>query len=253
MKDYAAYPRSSISMSKDEKFLNTIDGIFRDNVITTIIESGTFKGTGSTTTIAESVVRNKVDIECFYTIEVDYRFYTIAKKNLKKYKFIHPIWGLSVDQNKAISFIENDDAIKNHSNYPDVYIDTLNNPVEFYLNEINGQLSKTEKKKPFFLSLFADSKKHTEFAKNVFATLLPKVQTQTSLILLDSAGGIGFLEFKTVLEYLADAEFIIILDDIHHLKHFRSLQFIRESGNFKILNESLADGWVVAKYSNTGL
>lgn len=248
MKNYAEYSKGSISMSKDKKFLKTIDEVFNEYDIKVIVESGTFKGTGSTTTIAEAVIKNNIALESFYTIEVDYNFYKIAKKNLKKFKFVHPLWGLSVDQDKAISFIQNDDAIINHSNYPDVYIDTLNNPAEFYLNEINGQLSRSVKKKYRFSNFFNIRRNKDEFLKNVFDTLLPKIKTKSLLILLDSAGGIGYLEFKTVLQYLVNSEFIIILDDVHHLKHFRSLQFIRESSNFKILNESLEDGWVIARY-----
>lgn len=250
MKDYALYARSSISMSNDELFLKTIDNIFTKYPIKTIIESGTFKGTGSTTTLAKAIIKNRALIDNFYTIEVDHNFYKVAKKWLKKYKFVHPIWGLSVDESEAISFIENDEAINNHTKYPDIYIDTLTNPKDFYLNEIKGQLSKTAKKS-FIDSLFSFKSNNDFFKTNVFASLLPKVTDQIPLILLDSAGGIGFLEFNTVLKYLHNSEFIIILDDIHHLKHFRSLQYIKSSNNFQIIAENVIDGWVVARHKQT--
>jgi hypothetical protein len=67
------------------------------------------------------------------------------------------------------------------------------------------------------------------------------------LVLLDSAGGVGFLEFKTVLQILEGSSFFIILDDIHHLKHFRSYAHIKSDPSFMILGENLQHGWVVAK------
>lgn len=247
MKDYALYARSSISMSNDELFLTTIDKILTSYPIKTIIESGTFKGTGSTTTLAKAIIKNNVSLDNFYTIEVDYNFYNAAKKWLKRYKFVHPIWGLSVDESEAMSFIENDEAINNHNKYPDIYIDTLINPKDFYLNEIKGQLSKTNKLSSL-RKLFNFKSKNDAFQMDVFASLLPKVKDQMSLILLDSAGGIGFLEFNTILKYLHNSEFIIILDDIHHLKHFRSLQHIKSSNNFRLIAENFIDGWVIAKH-----
>ena len=247
MKDYALYARSSISMSNDQLFLTTIDKIFELYPIKTIIESGTFKGTGSTTTLAKAIVKSNVSIDNFYTIEVDHSFYTAAKKWLKKYDFFHPIWGMSVDENEAINFIENDEAINVHTKYPDIYIDTLINPKDFYLNEIKGQLSKTNKQS-FLSKLFNFRSQNDTFQMNVFKSLLPKVKDQMPLVLLDSAGGIGFLEFNTVLKYLGNSDFIMILDDIHHLKHFRSLKHIKSSGNFQIIAENLADGWVVARH-----
>ncbi len=248
MKNYADYAKSSISMSKDDKFIKTLDEIFERNLIKNIVESGTFKGTGSTTTIAESIIRTNSSINKFYTLEVDKKFHKIAVKNLKKFNFIKPIWGISVSPKEAVDFINNDDAIINHIKYPDIFIDTIENPKDFYINEINGQLSKITEKRNFFSNLFSVKNDNETFQENVFDHLLPNLINETPLILLDSAGGIGFFEFKTVLKHLMNSPFIIILDDVNHLKHFRSLNYIRESNNFKILNESIEDGWIIAEH-----
>lgn len=248
MKDYALYPAHSISMSKDEVFKATIDEIFAKNEVRFVLESGTFKGTGSTTTLANSIIKNKANIEKFYTIEVDKKFYNIAVKNLEQFSFIEPIWGLSVDKATALNFIENDEAINNHQNYPDVYIDTLNNPKQFYIDEIDGKLSKAARQSFLKKLLSFGINKATVFTENVFHKLLPKLANSTSLILLDSAGGIGYLEFLTAIDYLKNSNYYIILDDIHHLKHYRSLEYIQAGNGFELIATSKKDGWAIAKH-----
>ncbi len=166
-----------------------------------------------------------------------------------KYSFVEPIWGISVDPEDAIRFVSTDDAIANHQQYPDVFIDTLVNPVEFYTNEIKGKFSQINVKPGLWNKIFRKKASSEEkFQENVFKTLLPKVRNFNPIILLDSAGGIGWLEFKTMLEYMSNNPFFIILDDIHHLKHFRSLRHVENSPKFTILNKSIEDGWVIASY-----
>ncbi|MEO7306363.1 MAG: hypothetical protein ABIR78_15055 [Ferruginibacter sp.] len=249
MKDYASYAKGSISMSKDTVFIDTVESIINKNDISYIVESGTYMGTGSTRTISDILVKTKKNIKKFYTIEVDNAFFRKAKKNLKKYLFVEPIWGISIDPEEAIQFVNSDDAIMNHEKYPDVFIDTLNNPVEFYTNEIRGQFSRTSLKPNLWDKIFKQRALSEEkFRTNVFSELLPKIKDTNPIILLDSAGGIGLLEFNTVLKYMSNNKFIIILDDIHHLKHFRSLAYIENSPNFIIINKSIQDGWVIASY-----
>lgn len=248
MKDYALHPGHSISMSKDNKFKETINNIFANNKIEFIVESGTFKGTGSTTTLANAVLKNKVELKAFYTIEVDKKFHSIATKNLQQFSFVKPIWGLSVNKQMAIDFIKNDDAIKHHEKYENVYIDTLNNPAQFYINEIDGKLSKAHRQSLWRKIFSLGSNTTSLFTENVFEKILPQVATSTSLILLDSAGGIGYLEFLTAIDYLKNSNYFIILDDIHHLKHFRSLEHIKNNQEFELIAMSENDGWAIAKH-----
>lgn len=250
MKNYGEYNKWSVSMAANEKFLNSLDKLFQSENIDCIVESGTYKGTGSTKSLAESVIKNKVQLKHFYTLEVDHDLFSIAKKNLAKYPFITCLWGLSVPPKEAISFINNDDAIENHEKYPDVYIDNLENPKEFYLNEIYGKLSQNEKKGFFkkIKKIWNSGYKKDNFKEDIFGEILPKVKNLCPLILLDSAGGIGYLEFISVMNYLKDSDFILILDDIHHLKHFRSLIDIKRDSKFTLQNFDIEDGWLIAKY-----
>ena len=68
------------------------------------------------------------------------------------------------------------------------------------------------------------------------------------LIVLDSAGGIGYLEFQTVLKVMGNSEYFILLDDIHHLKHFRSARDIKTDKSFEILGLEQHHGWMLAHH-----
>lgn len=247
MKDYSLYPRSSISMSADKDFVKLLTEVIKKYKINAIVESGTFNGKGSTTTIADIIIKNNYPVDVFYTLEVDEKYFNEAVKNLKKFPFVKPIWGLSVNYEVALAFIDSDTAINNHEMFPDVFIDTLINPKSFYTNEIKGQLSKNEADKFYFRDIFRKQpSKKLIFQTNALEPLLLKVSKNNILVLLDSAGGIGYLEFQTVLNALKNNDYILVLDDIHHLKHFRSLKHVQNSEHFELLKISELDGWAIA-------
>lgn len=248
MKSYADYPHASVSMSKDQLFLDSVNAVIRDYQINTIIESGTFLGLGSTTTLAEALINNNAKDIHFYTLEVDSNLYSKASKNLKRFSFITPVWGISVSEEAAKDFIDRDEALANHEKYPDVYIDDTKNPKQFYLNELSGNLSKQKGYNPMrsLQNLFSNNR--PTFKEDVFSELLPQMPATGTLILLDSAGGIGYLEFLTVVKEMRNKEYVIILDDIHHLKHFRSLADIKKSPAFTIIAENSKNGWVIAAH-----
>jgi hypothetical protein len=69
---------------------------------------------------------------------------------------------------------------------------------------------------------------------------LSEMKNNNPLILLDSSGGVGYLEFKTTLDALNGKPFIIILDDIHHVKHHRSyLRILKTLLNFTVVGRKL--------------
>ncbi|MFM8437860.1 MAG: hypothetical protein ACKOAX_05245 [Candidatus Kapaibacterium sp.] len=247
MKLYADYARASISMSKDSMFKATLDWLFSENDIDLVVECGTYLGIGSTTSMAEAILSSGKPHPHFITIEADELIYNEAVENLKRYPFISPVWGLSVDCVAARDFILQDDAIRHHEKYPDVFIDYVNNPVETYIEEIEGQLSKTLQKN---VSYDVESKRLHDgrrFRDNVLGSISERLANATPLFLLDSAGGIGYFEFQTVRRMMNGRKHFIILDDIHHLKHFRSYRDVSdEDGGYRIVNESLENGWAVA-------
>jgi|SRR6218665_545313 len=279
MKKYSDYAHSSVSMSKDNLFKATLEQLFIDNNINHVIESGTYLGLGSTTLLANAIIKSNKAYPNFITIEADKEIYDRAAVNLEKYKFITPKWGLSVAAAEAKKFIQTDEAILNHEKYPEIFIDYIDNPIQRYTEEMDGQLSKTiygaplkitlsrvrkvlkinnwknfgvrlkEYYFPKLKSLLTKTSK-ASFEENIFErTIDENIRNTNPLFLLDSAGGIGYFEFQTVNRLMGGNPFFIILDDIHHLKHFRSYRDIcKENSGFTIIEKSLENGWAVARY-----
>ncbi len=252
MKLYSEYPHASISMSKDSKFKEVITKLLQEGKVKSILESGTFNGLGSTTMLCELITKNNITLNHFYTIEVEEPMYQQAILNLQKYPFVKPLWGMSLSKEDCLNFIDNDEAINNHEKYPDIFIDSTENPKEFYKNEIEGSLSiKISAKKKItdtITSFFQKPSIKNAVPQDCFKKYIPQIENDCPIILLDSAGGVGLLEFQTVMSIMKDKPFYLILDDVHHLKHFRSLEFVRKNNSFNILAENLEQGWVVAKY-----
>jgi len=234
-------------MGDDDKFISALRNLFSSEKITYLIESGTFLGTGSTRTIAEAFPEDKKPI-CFYTFEVRYQFYKKAKANLEPYDFVKPIWGLSVNRQDAIAFVKQDTVIANHEQYPDVFIDDVENPVNFYLRECEGKMRTTRQAIKSFLFNIRP-KKGEELQQNLLNILLEKHKKDKPMVILDSAGGTGYLEFLTLMKHMKNENFFLLLDDIHHLKHFRSFREVQENPNFQVLGYDLKVGWCLAKYA----
>lgn len=246
MISYADYPSASISMSSKEDFVNALNSLFNEYNIEYIFESGTFNGLGSTTKLANAIIKNNRQVKQFITVEVSKKFFRQAQQNLAQFSFITPVWGLTVNGEEAKEFIKQDDAINNHEKYPDIFIDDTTNPRKFYLDEIDGQLAQslTEKIKSVF------QRNNDVLQEDLFKQYLPDMASKKPLILLDSAGGVGYFEFQQVMKYMAGNDFFLVLDDVHHLKHFRSYRDVKADSHFTILNENYAQGWVLAKYKS---
>ena len=235
-------------MSAGADFKKMLDDLFRTEQVTCIFESGTFDGSGSTTTLATAVQKSGKEVNTFVTAEVDYRLFKKAKKNLAPFPFVIPLWGMTVNFDEAKAFIEKDEAINNHHRYPDIFIDDVVDPKGFYLNELSGQLSKHHLRQSFKSRLSALFERRTEtFTEDLFQKYLPGMASGKTLVLLDSAGGVGYLEFNKVKNIMGDKTYFLVLDDIHHLKHFRSYRDLKTDSSFRILHENKAQGWVMAK------
>ena len=247
MKLYNQYLKASISMSDDLRLKKALRKLFLENSINFLIETGTYLGTGSTKVIAESFPQNKKPKK-FYTIEMNYNSYKQAVKNLKKFDFVKVLWGNSVFIKDALNFIRNDEAIFNHGKYSNIFIDDIENPVKFYEKEIKGKFNsnpnQTQTFRPYLRNIFLKPR------ENLLKKLLNTYKDQKCLIILDSAGGIGYLEYKIVKENMNEKIYWLLFDDIHHLKHFRSFAEIKSNSDFKIIDYSLECGWLLAKHNS---
>lgn len=247
MKQYTSHPGFSTSMADDKQLQELIRKVIIEEKVTHVFESGTYLGTGSTRMIADAFADVGAPKK-FITVEANYFNWVKAVKNLNKYPFVTPVWGLTLDRDEAIAFVVNDDMLKNADKYPDIYCDGGDDPHGFYTKEIKGEFGNS---RFGILNYIYDRKIKKEAKKlyqgeNMIKKYLTEMKNNNPLVLLDSSGGVGYLEFKTTLEALTGKPFIIILDDIHHVKHHRSYLDVKKSPDFTIIGENYQGGWLFA-------
>lgn len=247
VKLYSDYEHSSMKMVGGASFSEAVGAVIDRYNVNDVFESGTYLGTGSTSTLAELFVKRGI-FPNFTTVEVNKHFHALAVKNLAKYPFIQPTWGLSTNINASIEFIRNDSILNEHTIIQDVFIDDIVDPVSFYLSELNGvdqHKTITEKLKSL-LAIASGRKQCLAFKQNVMSEYVGKHKSKRPMFLLDSSAGIGYFEFTELVRLMDGLPFILILDDIHHLKHFRSRRQIESSEDWKVVTLSETHGWLIA-------
>ncbi len=207
-----------------------------------IIETGTYFGTGTTKAVINALLRAKETIPIryeprFYTIEVNENNYKVAVENLSEYSlWLKIIHGSSIKLEDALSFIRHDMAIMNHEDFPDIFIDTYEDPISFYASEVEGQL-------PYY-GLGGTG------GDGVIYNLIEKYRGRRPLFILDSAGGIGYLEFKEIVENIADENrYYLFANGKNHLKHFRTYQFIQNNEPWELLDEG--ENWFLSVHKGS--
>jgi hypothetical protein len=247
MKLFGVETHASMDMSADPVLREQLTGLVRRHHIDIAIETGTFLGAGSTRFTAEALSAAGAP-KRFVTIEVNFANWCRAKANLRPYPFVDARWGLSVNLDRALKFLQHDEMLLHHERYPDIYIDSINDPVTAYSRELRGAAEELERMPLSAKSsdIAFDGKDYLYDGEDLLARLLAAHADHTPLIVLDSAGGIGFLEFQIVLEQMARKRFAILLDDTHHIKHWRSLQHIRSAPGFGIV--AAGPSWALATH-----
>lgn len=184
--------------------------------VTLVIESGTHLGLGTTTLVAESyemAIKRQDARFRFYSIEMIRNSFMEAQKNLSKYsEYLTVLNGMTVGFDEAIDFIKSDLFLIEHEKYPQVITDD-ENPVWYYVNEMYCNIV------PYPLAgerlierLIVENRDHEKI-----------------LFVLDSCGGIGYLEFRKVKTFMDHREYYLFLDDIYHCKHWRSREDIEDN------------------------
>jgi len=239
MKLYSDAPGASMTMANDPRLSELLVELIAERGIDVAVETGTYVGTGSTRFIAEAFRRGRPP-KRFVTMEVNFTNWCFAKSNLRAFPFVDCRFGCSVEVDKALDFIRDDEMLHHHQDHPDIYIDDLNNPVEFYSREVRGVLDflRTD------VTANNDARRLLWDGEGLLASLLTHHRDHNPLIVLDSAGGVGFLEFTTALEVMGDRPYALLLDDIHHIKHIRSFRHIAAASDFRLLDSR--GGWALA-------
>lgn len=176
------------------EFVSTLHDILLKHNIDEIVETGAFHGTGSTRVFAQTG-------KYVFSIECNAENVAIASNNCKGYDNVCILHALSLEKRKLIDFLMNEDFIE-ETTYDSKY------PKTFYLREIN----------------------HFVPLENALELLIYNERKQ--IVFLDSAGGVGFLEFLYVLglpDFIRRNK-VLIMDDVEHIKHKRSLETLEKKG-----------------------
>ncbi len=239
MKLYSLHPAAHISMGDSPELRALLRTVIREEAIDRVVESGTYDGSGSTTMLAEAF-SSAAPPRRFVTLEANGQSWSKAKANLQRFPFVTPVWGLSVALDEALDFLRTDPCLSDHARWPDIWIDDVDDPLAFYTAETRGQLGgQTEG------SIDAHQ------GEDLLRRELRAAAGSQLLVALDSAGGIGYLEFQILRAELAGHSYVLLLDDIHHLKHFRSLREVRADSAFTVLGINEEAGWVLVKHAPT--
>ncbi len=175
-----------------KEFELVVNDLVLDFDIDEVVETGTFNGLGSTSVFAKTG-------KYVFTIECNKNNFETATKNLEQYQNVCVIHGLSLQREILIK----------HLIHQEFDIDTTYDsdyPKSFYMREINQQVV-------------------LENALDVLAN-----NDRRQLVFLDSAGGVGYAEFLEFMNYEGKHNKILVLDDIDHIKHKRSVEYLEIRG-----------------------
>lgn len=210
MQYYGAAPNSSMSMHEDPMLLAWLTKLFRGEIgpaVEEVVETGTFLGLGSTKFLAEAIEAADFLIP-LATVEINHERATLAKRNLARFPFVKSLWGSSLYIDEAIAQIAADPIYQHLDAYPDIYIDRLDDPIAFYTAEMRS---------------LGGEPSRPEWAGEGLLTSLLVWAGVPPLVVLDSAGGVGWLEFQCTMDVMGRNSYYLLLDDTHHIKHFRSV------------------------------
>ena len=188
------------------EFKAVVNDLIQD--IDEIIETGTFQGNGSTKIFAETG-------KYVFTIECNFDNFQNATNNLRQYENVCVLHALSLPREKLIKFLLKE-TFTLDTTYDSKY------PKSFYMREIN-QFVTIENA----LELFCDNSKK-------------------QLIFLDSAGGVGYAEYKYIMslpDHIKENK-ILLLDDIKHIKHCRSVADLIIQGYEVHISQDERFAWV---------
>lgn len=247
MKLYSAAPGANISMIGDAELRHLLVDMTKYNPISHILESGTYTGLGSTKFIAEIFGAQSPPPQLFVTIEANHHSWQKARNNLKGFPFVTPVWGLSISPPEGLRFIRNDPALLDHLKYPDIFIDDVQDPMSFYSREIAGGLGGGARNPLEKIRRLVDRPRFYA-GEDLLAKWLGTFRTHNPLVVLDSAGGVGYLEFNTLQKHMSECAYFLLLDDICHVKHFRSYEYVHSNNKFSVIGENKEAGWLLAKY-----
>lgn len=182
-------------MGAHNDFKDAITELIKTKKLQRIIETGCYLGEGTTQGIADALVGD----EQVFSIEVNPRHYEVARKRHRNSPITF-LLGLSVKRS--------DIPISASFDVPDhIVIDHLDHNRDLlYKQEVSFKV--------------ADEMLHFALAKLDF---------KPDLVILDSAGHMGLIEYKYLMERV-EPGFYLALDDTNHVKHYQTMLELEQQG-----------------------
>jgi predicted O-methyltransferase YrrM len=195
-----------------------------------ILETGTFIGTGSTRIIVDAVRELGIESE-FVSIEVNPDCHQMAVLNLRG-EHVRLACGLSIPR----SLLPARRQIQRES------VEYLDPAALHVDHDIETRASEYEAETAW-----------PHACDDLIGQEMEAWKGQCDMVLLDSAGHIGTVEFLHLLSVWKSGG-ILVLDDTEHLKHCRSLRIIKSDPRFEIIEAGHERfGFAIAIYRPGGL
>lgn len=213
------------SIETESPFAVQIGKILQEKKVINAIETGTFKGTGTT-----KIILDRRSPGCvLYSIEVNPSNHAIAKCNLQSYFDLKLILGNTLPKCLIPSIDSIRKYVSRHEEL-DIYCDydtsASDKLISRYTKEMNYDV-------PY----------------DMLGNALKKCSLRPGLIVLDSCGHIGFIEFLYTIYMLRGSSYIAF-DDVNHIKHFESFRYaMMHSEMFEfVASGKEKTGWAIVKY-----
>ncbi len=223
--------QDAAAIAEGSEFARAIRTLFARLRPAKLVETGTYLGTGSTLILCEALrdAGLSQDGRALVSIEVNPEFQAKARKNLAERGFFPRLLsGLSVPRRLLPT-------------EADIQRETLDAPPDASIF-----IDHQPEKRVFYY------RKETDFpeaAEDLLGQVLREFGGAPDFVMLDSrAGHMGFVEFEYVLG-LIQKPCVLALDDVYHVKHFRSLQMMQQDGRFGIVELSREKfGFCIAEF-----
>jgi radical SAM superfamily enzyme YgiQ (UPF0313 family)/ADP-heptose:LPS heptosyltransferase/predicted O-methyltransferase YrrM/Flp pilus assembly protein TadD len=221
--------RDLMKVDTQSDFASTVRELFRRIRPRRIIETGTYLGAGTTAIIASSLHDSGIRDAVFFTIEVNPLHHRQALVNIAQNSFdVIALNGLSIPRRLLPSAEEIEAECVNRVHQPGIFVD-------------HQEHERTR--------LYFDETNFPELPDDLLGKCLQKFDGCPDFVLLDSAGHMGNIEFNYLISRLK-GECYIALDDIYHIKHYKSILQIQNDQRFNSISHSREKfGWCIVKFS----
>lgn len=187
------------------EFMDAITDLVASGKLTRIIETGTYQGTGTTKAVIDGLMEHKLP-SIFISIECNPINYAIAVRN-NRGKPVKLLKGLSIPR----YLLPKKEDIR-FDDYPD--------------SCIVDHSEETRQQK------YYDETNH-KGADSLIDVALRMTNPYPELVILDSAGYIGTIEFAYLMQRIK-GPFYLALDDTNHVKHAKTVKLIETDNRFTL-------------------